>query len=158
MLLQSCLVPILQHYLSQCFLKYGSRPKPGLRSVKNGSRRTPEATHLGQKSRLLTLKTNLATYFQKSSIQIRSFFSCWLTLFEAWVARCSPNSDFGRAQKSLRTANLRSSFFFEQKERARTCHFDWSLWRNRGGMERLSPHKTHCTNGVVIGRLENEKN
>ena len=27
-------------------------------------------------------------------------------LFEAWVARCSPNSDLGRAQKSLGTADL----------------------------------------------------
>jgi len=28
------------------------------------------------------------------------------TLFEVWVARCSPNSDLGRAQKSLGSKRL----------------------------------------------------
>ena len=54
-----------------------------------------------EKSRLLTLKTNLATWCQNSSKQ--PFF---YTLFEAWIERCSPNSDFWRARKSLRTAGL----------------------------------------------------
>jgi len=52
---------------------------------------------------MLTLKTNLATYCQKLSIQ-STFFSCLYTLVEAWVARCSPNSDFSHARKSFGTA------------------------------------------------------
>jgi len=47
------------------------------------------------KSRLLTLKTNLATCCQKSS-HYQYFFH---TLFEAWVMSCSPKSDLGRAKK-----------------------------------------------------------
>jgi len=49
---------------------------------------------------MLTLKTNLATYCQKSPIQ-STFLSCSHTLFEAWVARCSPNSDFSQSRKSF---------------------------------------------------------
>ena len=45
---------------------------------------------------------NLAADCQTSSMQ-QLFF---LSLFEAWVARCSPNSVFGRAQKSLGTADV----------------------------------------------------
>ena len=59
-----------------------------------------------EKSRLLTLKTNLATCCQKSST-LPVFFH---TLVEAWVARCSPNSDMGRAQKSLVSKRLKSFF------------------------------------------------
>ena len=42
-----------------------------------------------EKSRLLTLKTNLATCCRKSSIPSIFFH----TLFEAWVTRCSTNSE-----------------------------------------------------------------
>jgi len=48
-----------------------------------------------EKSRLLTLKTNLATCCQKSSHN-QYFFH---TLFEAWVTSCSPKSDLGHAIK-----------------------------------------------------------
>ena len=59
-----------------------------------------------EKSRLLTLKTNLATCCQKSST-LPVFFH---TLFEAWVARCSPNSGLRRPQKSLASKRLKSFF------------------------------------------------
>jgi len=45
---------------------------------------------------------NLATYCQKSSAQPLFF----RTLCKAWVARYSPNFDWGRAQKYLGTADL----------------------------------------------------
>jgi len=51
--------------------------------------------HTQGKSRMVTLKTNLATYCQKSSAQLVFFH----TLFEARVARCSLNSDLDRAKK-----------------------------------------------------------
>jgi len=51
---------------------------------------------------LLTSKTNLATCYKKLSIQSLLFHE----LFEAWTEKCSPNSDLGRAQKSLGNADL----------------------------------------------------
>ena len=53
---------------------------------------------LTEKSAMLTLKTNLAAYCQKSPIGLLRIGS----LFEA----CSPNSGLGNAQKSLGTAVL----------------------------------------------------
>jgi len=62
------------------------------------------SVHTWGKSRLLTLKNDWTTYCEKSSIQ-SSFFH---TLFEVWDLNreVSPNSDLGRAQKSLGTADL----------------------------------------------------
>jgi len=57
-----------------------------------------------EKSRFPTLKANLATCC-KNHPHFQYFFH---TLFEAWVARCSPNSDLGRAQKCLVSKRLKS--------------------------------------------------
>jgi len=59
-----------------------------------------------EKSRLLTLKANLATCCQNHPHLQYLFHS----FFEAWVARCSPNSDLGRAQKSLGGKRLKTFF------------------------------------------------
>jgi len=57
-----------------------------------------------EKNRLLTLRTNLATCCQNHPYNHFISYVVWRlgSLFEA----CSPNSDLGRAKKSLRTANL----------------------------------------------------
>ena len=60
-----------------------------------------------EKSRLLTLETNVPTCCRKSSIPSLFFH----TLFEAWVTRCSTNSELGHAQKCLGTKRLQ--VFFE---------------------------------------------
>ena len=48
------------------------------------------------------IQNKLSSLLPKTSMR-SSFFH---TLFETWVARCIPNSDLGRAQQSLRTADL----------------------------------------------------
>jgi len=53
---------------------------------------------------LLTAKTNLAT-----TANNHPYNDCFYhMLFEAWVARHSANSDLGRAQRSLGTADLQN--------------------------------------------------
>jgi len=70
---------------------------------------------------MLTLKTNLAIYCQKSSIQ-STFLSCLHTLFEAWVARCSPNSEFSHARKSFGTAGQSKQYAIIVRRRLINTH------------------------------------